>query len=249
MSLDRLVADVNKSKTTPTVKVQNDPPTIFVSYTPAILLQVDGEPTRADIADTDLGFIVNSNFPLFFETDATKDYYLYTGAQWLKSASIEGPWTPAPKLPGDFSKVANNPKWADMKKPILSPSAKGKPPTIFYSNKPAEVICSKASLLTPRFPGQSYRTRPTLTADLFIYAATQTVLLPCGWPLVQEQPNSGSVDLCDAGSTGLISPRFQRKVRRLACWSPFLERKRRRMLCFWRRFRRLPWSAQRPQSR
>ena len=70
---------MNKSKTAPTVKVQNDPPTIFVSYTPAILLQIDGEPTRADIADTDLGFIVNSNFPLFFETDAAKDYYLYTG--------------------------------------------------------------------------------------------------------------------------------------------------------------------------
>ena len=99
MSLDRLVANVNKSKTTPTVKVQNDPPTIFVSYTPAILLQIDGEPTRADIADTDLGFIVNSNFPLFFETDATKDYYLYTGAQWVKSASIEGPWTPVRSYP------------------------------------------------------------------------------------------------------------------------------------------------------
>ena len=201
MSLDRLVADVNKSKTAPTVKVQNDPPTIFVSYTPAILLQVDGEPTRADIADTDLGFIVNSNFPLFFQTDATKDYYLYTGAQWLKSASIEGPWNPAPKLPGDFSKVASNPKWADMKQPILSPSAKGKPPTIFYSNKPAEVMLFEGQPAYAKIPGTELSYATNTDCDLFIDAATKQDLLPCGWPLVQSSRFTRSVDLCDAGST------------------------------------------------
>ena len=173
MSLDRLVADVNKAKTAPSVKVQNDPPTIFVSYTPAILLQVDGEPTRANIADTDLGFIVNSNFPLFFQTDATKDYYLYTGAQWLKSASIEGPWTPAPKLPGDFSKVANNPKWTDMKQPILSPSAQGKPPTIFYSNKPAEVMLFEGEPAYAKIPGTELSYATNTDCDLFIDAATK----------------------------------------------------------------------------
>src|SRR5204862_3616475 len=67
ISLDRLVAGVEKSKGPAKVAVQNDPPAIFVSDTPAILLQIQGEPTRADIAKTDLGFVVNSNFPLFFE--------------------------------------------------------------------------------------------------------------------------------------------------------------------------------------
>jgi hypothetical protein len=76
------VASVDKSQTPPTVQVQNDPPAIFVSYTPAILLQIDGEPTRADIAETNLGFVANSNFPLFFEKDGGKLYYLYTGEQW-----------------------------------------------------------------------------------------------------------------------------------------------------------------------
>jgi hypothetical protein len=173
MSLDRLVASVNKSKAAPTIKVQNDPPTIFVSYTPAILLQIDGEPTRANIADTDLGFIVNSNFPLFFQTDAAKDYYLYTGAQWLKSASMEGPWSPCPKLPGDFTKVANDPKWTQMKKPILSPSAKGKPPTIFYSNKPAEVILFEGQPAYANIPDTQLSFATNTGADLFVYAPTQ----------------------------------------------------------------------------
>ena len=173
MSLDRLVASVNKSKAAPTVQVQNDPPPIFVSYTPAILLQIDGEPKQADIANTDLGFVVNSNFPLFFQTDATKDYYLYTGAQWLKSTSMEGPWTLAPKLPDDFSKVASNPKWAAMKQPILSPSGKGEPPTIFYSNKPAEVLLFKGQPTYENIPDTQLSFATNTDADLFVYAPSK----------------------------------------------------------------------------
>ena len=97
MALDRLVATVDKKQAPAAVPVQNNPPAIFVSNTPAILLNVDGEAKRADIAGTNLGFVVNSNFPLFFEKESPKDYYLYTGQQWLKSASMEGAWTPVPK--------------------------------------------------------------------------------------------------------------------------------------------------------
>src|SRR6267378_5648103 len=121
MALDRLVASVEKSQAPAPVQVQNNPPEIFVSNTPAILLNIDGEAVRADIAGTTLGFVVNSNFPLFFEKESPKEYYLYTGEQWLKSASMEGGWAPAPKLPKDMTKVANDPQWAQMKKPILSP--------------------------------------------------------------------------------------------------------------------------------
>jgi hypothetical protein len=173
MSLDRLVASVNKPNAAPTVKVQNDPPPIFVSYTPAILLQIDGKPTRAEIVNTDLGFVVNSNFPLFFQTDAAKDYYLYTGAQWLKSASMEGPWAPSPKLPADFSNVAHDPKWAQMKEPILSPSAKEKPPTIFYSNKPAEVILFEGQPAYANIAGTQLSFATNTGADLFVYAPTK----------------------------------------------------------------------------
>ncbi len=175
ISLDRLVASVEKSKAPPAaVKVQNDPPKIFVSYTPAILLNVDGEAERADIAGTHLGFVVNSNFPLFFGTELPKDYYLFTGEQWLKSTSMGGPWAPAPKLPPDFTKVANDPKWTQMKKPILTPSAKGKPPTIFYSNKPAEVILFEGQPAYVNIPGTQLSFATNTGADLFVNNPTQT---------------------------------------------------------------------------
>jgi hypothetical protein len=173
ISLDRLVASANKSQTPPTVQVQNDPPAIFVSYTPAILLQIDGEPTRADIAETNLGFVANSNFPLFFEKDGNKLYYLYTGQQWLQSSSLEGPWTSAAKLPKDMSKVAKDPKWAEMKKPILSPSAQGKPPTVFYSTKPAEVILFKGQPAYAEIPGTQLSYATNTDCDLFTYRSTK----------------------------------------------------------------------------
>ena len=173
MALERLVASVEKTQTPSTVQVQNDPPEIFVSHTPAVLLSVDGEAVRADVAGTTLGFVVNSNFPLFFEKESPKEYYLYTGEQWLKSASMEGHWAPAPKLPRDFTKVANDPKWSEMKKPILSPSAKGHSPTVFYANKPAEVILFQGQPRYANILGTQLSYASNTDADLFVYAPSK----------------------------------------------------------------------------
>lgn len=175
MALDRLVATAKKSQQAPAaVPVQNDPPVIFVSTMPAILLNVDGaEAVRADIAGTNLGFFVNSNFPLFFEKESPEEYYLYTGEQWLKSASVEAGWAPAPKLPPDFTKVANDPKWAQMKKPILSPYFKGKPPTVFYSTKPSEVILFQGQPAYRNISGTELSFASNTDADLFIYNPTK----------------------------------------------------------------------------
>jgi hypothetical protein len=176
MSLDRLVATAQKSAQAPAgVAVQNDPPAIFVSTTPAILLNVDGaEPVRADSPETNLGFFVNSNFPLFFEKESPKEYYLYTGQQWLKSPSLESGWVRAPKLPADMAKVAKDPKWAQMKEPILAPSAQGKPPTIFYSTKPAEVILFQGQPAYANIPGTQLSFATNTDADLFIYNPTKS---------------------------------------------------------------------------
>ena len=174
MSLDRLVATVEKSQAAPaSVAVQNEPPVIFVSNSPALLLQVDGEPVKGDIAATSFGFVVNSNFPLFFEKTGAKEYYLYTGEQWVKAGAIEGPWVSAPKLPGDMYKIATDPKWKEMEKPILSLSPKGKPPTIFYTNKPAEVILFKGEPSYANIPGTQLSHATNTEADLFIYNTTR----------------------------------------------------------------------------
>jgi hypothetical protein len=174
MSLDRLVATVEKSQAAPpSVTVQNDPPIVFVSKTPAILLHVDGGPVRADIAETKLGFVVNSNFPLFVEKAATPVYFLYASEQWLKSGALEGPWVAAPKLPADMYKLTSDPKWKEMEKPILSLPPKGKPPTVFYTNKPAEVILFQGEPSFANIPGTQLSHATNTEADLFVDNTTR----------------------------------------------------------------------------
>src|ERR1700730_17418332 len=66
VSLYRLVAAAKKPEGVSGVAVNNDPPTIVVSYRPAIMLAVDGEPVLADVPKTKMKFVVNTSWPIFF---------------------------------------------------------------------------------------------------------------------------------------------------------------------------------------
>ena len=45
--------------------IKADPPAIFFSKTPAMLVNLDGEPIWSPIKDNDLKFAVNTNWDLF----------------------------------------------------------------------------------------------------------------------------------------------------------------------------------------
>ena len=72
ISLDRMLAAA-EDEATPGQKtaLKTNPPKIFVSTEPAILLLVDGEPVRAPIPQTSLEVIVNANWDLFFDKAAS----------------------------------------------------------------------------------------------------------------------------------------------------------------------------------
>jgi hypothetical protein len=173
ISLDRLVASVEKSQSAPTVEVRNDPPEIFVSNSPAMLVQVDGEPVLADIKDTKMQFIVNTNWPIFFDKSHSA-YYLFTGKQWLTGPSLNGALSPTVKLPKDMLKVAKDPQWAGLAKAISpTASASGSRPTVFYSTGPAEVILFPGQPVYSNIPGTQLVYAKNTDADLFVYKPTQ----------------------------------------------------------------------------
>ena len=68
ISLERVVAYMPKPQSVQAVSVKNDPPFIFVNYSPAILLAVDGEPVLAAIPNTELKFVVNTQWAVFLDT-------------------------------------------------------------------------------------------------------------------------------------------------------------------------------------
>jgi hypothetical protein len=153
ISTDRLMADLEKNKApAKPVAVDNDPPQIFVSEKPAILLMVQGgEPITAPIEKTDLKFVVNTNWDLFFDKDK-KTYYLLDQHGWLTAKDVKGPWQPTQKLPKDMSKLPKNENWADVQKMVPPPPPSGAVPHVFFSDKPAELILFNGSPVYTKIP-------------------------------------------------------------------------------------------------
>ena len=173
ISLDRLVAIVNKPESVPAVLVRNDPPRIFVSNRPALLVQVDGKPVLSDIPNTTLQFVVNTNWPLFLDKSRSS-YYLFTGKQWLTSNHLQGAWLVTTTLANDMSKLAADPQWSGLAGAISPPAtAAGFGPVVFVSTGPAEVILFQGQPVYSSIPGTQLVFASNTEADVFVYNPTQ----------------------------------------------------------------------------
>jgi hypothetical protein len=153
ISLERLAASVKKSSTPPVAQVKNDPPEIFISLRPAILLQVNGTAATAPIANSNLQFIVNANWPLFLDP-ATSTYYLFTGKGWATANNLQGTWTATGQLPKEMSKVPQNANFTDLKAFIPPPAGSAAAsPVVHYSSTPAELVVFKGPPQWTAIPG------------------------------------------------------------------------------------------------
>ena len=170
ITLQQFTAVVPKPASVPGVPLKNDPPGIFVSYQPAILLDVDGPPVRAQVQGTKLEYVVNTHWPLFFDPPSSR-YYLLVGEQWLTAASLEGPWAGTGKLPQDITILANQEEWRDLKKFIPPPPSKANTavPKVFYSTSPAEVILFNGKPAYAQIPGTGLNYATNTTSYLFLY--------------------------------------------------------------------------------
>jgi len=173
-SLDRLVAYMPKPQSVKTVELKNDPPFIFVSYSPAILLGIDGEPVLSDISKTNLKFVINTTWPLFFDKSASQ-YYLLVNNIWLTAGDLHGPWMRATKLSKEFTKIPDSGKFADVKKAVPPPQISNPIiPQVFYSTVPAEVILFDGQPTYTAIPGTQLVYANNTDSPVFVYSATQT---------------------------------------------------------------------------
>ena len=147
ISLDRVLAYLDKSQILPRNEdgVKADPPKIFFSSSPALLVNIDGEPIWSPIKENDLKFAVNTNWDLF-QHEPTKTFYLRNEKTWLKASDLMGAWTPAGKLPESFAKLPPDGNWAEVKAAIPGDKlSASKAPKIFVSTTPAEMILTKGT--------------------------------------------------------------------------------------------------------
>ncbi len=111
-----MLANIDKSQIVPknVEGIKADPPTIFFSKTPAVIVNLDGEPIWSPIKDNDLKFAVNTNWDLF-QHGPTNTLYLRNNDAWLKASDLKGPWAPAGTLPASFAKLPAEDNWKDVK--------------------------------------------------------------------------------------------------------------------------------------
>jgi hypothetical protein len=140
MALDRVLAYVDKSTIRPknVAGIKSDPPKIYLSKTPAILVSFDGEPIWSPIKDNELKFAVNTNWD-FFQHGPTGLYYLRNDNTWLKSTALTGPWSRAGKLPDSFNKLPADDNWKDVRASLPGAAIKVMP-SVYVTSDPSEML-------------------------------------------------------------------------------------------------------------
>ena len=91
-------ADIENAKVQ---AVKNDPPQIFYSTQPALLVLVDGQPILAN-TNGDYQRVINTRAILLWDGNPQfQGYYLYADNQWYAAPALAGPWAvPANSPPG-----------------------------------------------------------------------------------------------------------------------------------------------------
>jgi hypothetical protein len=151
ISLDRLKASLALAGIKPpVVEVQNNPPRVFVSYSPAILIPIDGAPVMKPVPGRSGYQRVINTRALIVQGGFDNAYYLHLYDGWLTASSITGPWTQAlmgPIRRSTFDDVAQQLGQAGAVDLLDGgPKANPKPslangvPTVYTAQVPSELI-------------------------------------------------------------------------------------------------------------
>ena len=150
ISLDRLDSSLALAGIKPpTVAVQNNPPRVIVSYSPAILVPIDETPVlKAVPSNPQFQRVINTRALILQGPGQNFFIHVYDG--WLTSNSISGPWTQSFNLPPGIDGVAQTLAGSgavDMldggAKASPKPSLANGVPAIYTSRVPAELIVFK----------------------------------------------------------------------------------------------------------
>ncbi len=156
IALDRVLAGVDASQIRPknVAGGKADPPHIFFSTKPAVLVNVDGAPIWSPIAGSDLKFAVNTNWDVFQHPSGM--LYLRHDYVWLKAPALTGPWSPAGVLPDSFGRLPADDNWRAVRTSLPGRRiAAAEVPTVFVSTSPAELILLSGEPTYVRVSGTS----------------------------------------------------------------------------------------------
>ncbi len=148
VSLDRLQASLAASQAwknqQQAVEVDNTPPNILFTTTPAVLVLIDGEPALQPVLNTRYERVVNTN-ALLLKHSTSGRFYLRVAGLWAGAPSLEGPWYIERAGLGELDQIkqaALQQAQVDILDDDDQPGPYGVLPTIYISSGPAELLQS-----------------------------------------------------------------------------------------------------------
>ncbi len=180
INLDRVIANAERNNQQNNVKgISVDPPPIFFSSEPSILVIFLGPAKFEKIKDSSLFFAVNTNWDVLLDP-ATSTYYTLADKVWLSSKDVmKGPWAATTKLPAAISAL---PKTEDWKYVLASvPAQAGPAPKVFVSDRPAELILTDGKPAIEAIPGTKILYLANSESDVFSYAGSYYFLSAGRW--------------------------------------------------------------------
>ncbi len=155
--------------------VDNTPPDVIVSYGPAILVPIDGKPVIKSIPDSRFERVINTQAMIARAGFLVKKFYLHVYDGWLSASTLAGPWTQdaAPFGLDDVAQKLAKEGHVDLLEG--GPNTKPKPslvnsvPTIYVTEKPAELIVFKGQPNLVPLPNTNLLWATNTAADVFVY--------------------------------------------------------------------------------
>jgi hypothetical protein len=175
IALDRLEASLAASGAVKpaTFPVNNDPPRVIVSQTPAILVAIDGAPVLQPVPGTRFERVINTR-ALILREQGESTYYLHVYNGWLFSGTLGGSWFQPFVFPPGIDEVAANLARGGIVDMLDGGQVKPPPsladgvPTIYVSEMPAELIVFKGEPAFTTIAGTTLNWATNTHADVIL---------------------------------------------------------------------------------
>lgn len=172
--------------------LNNTPPKIIFSTTPAILVYIDGPPVYRSVGGTDLERIINTR--LFLVRDKAGQNYLHVWNGYMTSPNLDGPWTVTDKAPEGIAAAEKEALAAPTPVDLLNESSgsstnappslsKNTAPKIYVATQPSELIIFDGEPNYSPIPGTHLVYVANTTGNVFRFLSDQQtyVLMSGRW--------------------------------------------------------------------
>jgi hypothetical protein len=177
--LETSLAVTNAADSQKKYDLQNTPPRIIFSTTPAVLALIDGQPVLHPSADN-LQKVINTRALILFDP-SKKMYYLALMDGWVEAPTIEGPWNPAKHDPSKaLNKIRQAAESNDQNQPLGNPQQSlkdayedGEAPTVYVSTAPAELFVTEGEPQLAAILGTTLSYVSNTGSDIFLDGTNQ----------------------------------------------------------------------------